>query len=50
MHEWMVAALENHPLFVRVSEEELLADPIVPLLYQSTEEGKKVCVCVCVSL
>eukprot|EP00049_Salpingoeca_infusionum_P013111 m.245154 g.245154 ORF g.245154 m.245154 type:complete len:273 (+) comp15360_c4_seq1:2156-2974(+) len=42
MHEWMASALQDHPLFERVTEEELATDPIVPKLYQSTEEGKKV--------
>jgi tRNA (guanine-N7-)-methyltransferase len=42
LHLWMVEALEHHPLFERVSEEELAADPVVPKLYQSTEEGQKV--------
>ena len=38
----MVAALEQHPLFERVSDDGLTSDGIVPLLYNSTEEGKKV--------
>merc|ERR1711916_160502 len=42
MHEWMVQALDRHPLFERVAEAELRTDPIVPKLYQSTEECKKV--------
>jgi tRNA (guanine-N7-)-methyltransferase len=42
MHLWMVAALEQHPLFERVSDDGLTSDGIVPLLYNSTEEGKKV--------
>eukprot|EP00730_Choanoeca_flexa_P005935 TRINITY_DN12055_c0_g1_i1.p2 TRINITY_DN12055_c0_g1~~TRINITY_DN12055_c0_g1_i1.p2 ORF type:complete len:265 (+),score=57.91 TRINITY_DN12055_c0_g1_i1:4036-4830(+) len=42
MHEWMAQALERHPLFERLEEAELRADPIVPKLYESTEEGKKV--------
>lgn len=42
MHHWMVDALEKHPLFERVSDEDLSADAVVPLLYNSTEEGKKV--------
>eukprot|EP01147_Barroeca_monosierra_P005840 gene5840-9043_t len=42
MNQWMVEHLTAHPLFERVSQEELEKDPIVPKLYQSTEEGKKV--------
>eukprot|EP00729_Bicosta_minor_P004519 gene4519-5830_t len=42
LHTWMVKYLEEHPLFVRMSEAETEADPIVPKLYDSTEEGKKV--------
>lgn len=42
MHEWMVRHLAEHPLFARVADAELSADPVVEKLYQSTEEGKKV--------
>eukprot|EP00055_Hartaetosiga_balthica_P002373 m.3730 g.3730 ORF g.3730 m.3730 type:complete len:257 (+) comp2119_c0_seq1:59-829(+) len=42
MNEWMVSHLDAHPLFERVSEEELKQDVIIPKLYESTEEGKKV--------
>nr|CAG4645756.1 EOG090X0BSB [Lynceus sp. MCZ IZ 141354] len=42
LHEWMVHHLEKHPLFVRVSDADLVSDPIVPKLYESTEEGQKV--------
>lgn len=38
----MVAALEQHPLFERVSDDSHASDGVVPLLYNSTEEGKKV--------
>ncbi len=34
--------LEAHPLFERVSEEELANDPAAQLLLQGTEEGQKV--------
>lgn len=34
--------LEAHPLFERVSEEELESDPAAQLLLQGTEEGQKV--------
>ncbi|GLC33046.1 hypothetical protein PLESTB_000376800 [Pleodorina starrii] len=40
--EWMKAKLEAHPLFERVSEEELEADPAAGLLALSSEEGQKV--------
>eukprot|EP00043_Microstomoeca_roanoka_P007236 m.69695 g.69695 ORF g.69695 m.69695 type:complete len:257 (+) comp13749_c0_seq2:198-968(+) len=42
MNKWMVDHLAAHPLFERVSQEELEKDEIIPKLYQSTEEGKKV--------
>lgn len=42
LHKWMVEHLEAHPLFQRLSEEELQKDPVVPMLYDSTEEGQKV--------
>ncbi|KAI9224934.1 guanine-N(7)--methyltransferase [Blastocladiella britannica] len=42
LHEWMVEHLEAHPLFERMSKEEEDADPVVPFVYSSTEEGKKV--------
>ncbi|PIK42523.1 tRNA (guanine-N(7)-)-methyltransferase [Apostichopus japonicus] len=42
VHEWMVQHFSEHQLFEAVSEEEQEKDPIVSLLYESTEEGKKV--------
>ncbi|CAG0896464.1 unnamed protein product [Cyprideis torosa] len=42
LHEWMNQHLSDHPLFVPATKEELAADPVVPLLYESTEEGQKV--------
>ena len=33
---------DAHPLFVRVSDEELAADPAACLLDKATEEGQKV--------
>ncbi len=42
LHLWMVEKLEGHPLFKRVSEEEMKEDPVVEKLYESTEEGQKV--------
>jgi tRNA (guanine-N7-)-methyltransferase len=42
LHEWMVKHLSEHRLFERVSEEDMAKDPVVPLLGNSSEEGKKV--------
>ncbi len=42
LHEWMVERLSAFPLFERLSPSEEHDDPVVPLLTQSTEEGKKV--------
>lgn len=39
---WNKKHIEEHPLFEMLTQEELNDDPIVPLLYESTEEGKKV--------
>ncbi|PIO59869.1 tRNA (guanine-N(7)-)-methyltransferase [Teladorsagia circumcincta] len=42
LHEWMVRHLSEHPLFERLPKEEEDRDPVVPLLFESTEEGQKV--------
>ncbi|CAD6197213.1 unnamed protein product [Caenorhabditis auriculariae] len=42
LHDWMVKHLSEHPLFERLTDEELAADPVVEMLYESTEEGQKV--------
>ncbi|XP_063531058.1 tRNA (guanine-N(7)-)-methyltransferase [Cydia strobilella] len=42
LHDWMVTHFEDHPLFEKISDEELKSDPIVEKLYESTEEGQKV--------
>ncbi|GMR38618.1 hypothetical protein PMAYCL1PPCAC_08813 [Pristionchus mayeri] len=42
LHVWMVRHLEAHPLFRRLTQTELDADPVVGMLYESTEEGQKV--------
>ena len=42
LHIWMTEHLEKHPLFERLSQEELDQDPVVEKLYESTEEGQKV--------
>lgn len=40
--DWMQAKLDVHPLFERVSDEELEEDPAAGLLAEGTEEGQKV--------
>jgi len=42
LHHWIVRHFVDHPLFEQVQPESLTDDPVVPLLYESTEEGKKV--------
>jgi tRNA (guanine-N7-)-methyltransferase len=42
LHEWMAKHLSEHPLFERVSMEELKDDPCVPAMTDKTEEGQKV--------
>ncbi|KAI8049013.1 putative methyltransferase-domain-containing protein [Syncephalis plumigaleata] len=42
LHEWMTKHLDAHPLFERLSDEEMQADPVFPLIMDSTEESKKV--------
>ncbi|KAJ3298169.1 tRNA (guanine-N(7)-)-methyltransferase [Borealophlyctis nickersoniae] len=42
LHLWMVKHLDEHPLFKRMSEEELKDDPCVECVMKDTEEGKKV--------
>ncbi|KAK0179167.1 hypothetical protein PV327_007983 [Microctonus hyperodae] len=42
LHEWMVKHFVEHPLFERIDKSDLKDDPIVPKLYESTEEGQKV--------
>ncbi|XP_072521892.1 tRNA (guanine-N(7)-)-methyltransferase [Salminus brasiliensis] len=42
VHLWMVKHFTEHPLFSRVSEEELKDDVIISRLGTCTEEGKKV--------
>ncbi|XP_017769368.1 PREDICTED: tRNA (guanine-N(7)-)-methyltransferase [Nicrophorus vespilloides] len=42
LHEWMVLHFEEHPLFVRITDEELKSDPVVDKLFSSSEEGQKV--------
>lgn len=42
LHEWMTSHLDKHPLFEALSEGEVAKDPIVPVITECTEEGKKV--------
>lgn len=42
LHHWMVQHLSKFPLFEPLTSEEKSLDPIVPLLTESSEEGKKV--------
>lgn len=42
LHDWMVEHFVKFPLFERVDEENLKDDQVIPLLYESTEEGQKV--------
>ena len=42
LHQWMTSHCERHPLFQRLTQAELDADPVVAKLYESTEEGQKV--------
>lgn len=39
---WMSSHYEEHPLFQRLSKEEEEADPVVPVILNKTEEGRKV--------
>ncbi|XP_072214123.1 tRNA (guanine-N(7)-)-methyltransferase [Excalfactoria chinensis] len=42
VHQWMLQHFRAHPLFQEVPPDELAADPVLPLLASSTEEGRKV--------
>lgn len=42
LHKWIVQHFQEHPLFEEVDKQDLVADPVVEKLYESTEEGKKV--------
>ena len=42
LHLWHVDKCDSHPLFERISEEELADDPCVHAMKTETEEGKKV--------
>lgn len=40
--DWMKEKLDSHPMFERLSDEELEDDPAAGLLTEATEEGQKV--------
>jgi tRNA (guanine-N7-)-methyltransferase len=42
LNQWMVKHLMAHPLFELVSDEENNVDEVVPFVYNSSEESKKV--------
>ena len=42
LFDWMTGHLDQHPLFERLNPSDESSDPVVPLLFDSTEEGKKV--------
>lgn len=42
LHEWIKLHLDAHPLFKRLSDEELIDDQAVPCILNGTEEGRKV--------
>ncbi|KAL3994340.1 putative methyltransferase family protein [Acanthocheilonema viteae] len=41
LHIWMVKHISAHPLFERLTDLAMKTDPIVEMLYDSTEEGQK---------
>ncbi|KAI9839932.1 MAG: tRNA (guanine-N(7)-)-methyltransferase (tRNA(m7G46)-methyltransferase) [Sarea resinae] len=42
LHKWMIQHFDLHPLFERISDEELEGDESVQIMKSETEEGKKV--------
>ncbi|CAG2108629.1 unnamed protein product [Medioppia subpectinata] len=42
LHDWMTGHLSAHPLFESLDQSDIDADPVVPKLFDSTEEGQKV--------
>lgn len=42
LHDWMVLHILAHPLFEKLTEAEIEKDPVVAMLFDSTEEGQKV--------
>ena len=42
LFEWMTSHLSRHPLFQRLDDADMKADPVVAKLFESSEEGQKV--------
>ncbi len=42
LHEWNVSKLEQHPLFEKLTEEEMAQDPCIAYMRGDTDESKKV--------
>ena len=42
LYDWMTGHFDSFPLFQRLTKEEETVDEMVPKLFDSTEEGKKV--------
>lgn len=42
LHQWMVKHLTEHPLFRRMTDEELATDLCIDLVLNSSEESRKV--------
>ena len=42
LHSWHVEKCDAHPMFRKLTEDEMEADPCVKLMKETTEEGKKV--------
>jgi len=42
LHDWMVQHFSLHPLFTRLTQQQLDDDPVIGLIVNSTEEGQKV--------
>ncbi|KAJ2383221.1 tRNA (guanine-N(7)-)-methyltransferase (tRNA(m7G46)-methyltransferase) [Coemansia sp. RSA 2611] len=42
LYNWSLSHLDDFPLFERIPNDEILADPVTPFVINSTEEGKKV--------
>lgn len=42
LHQWMSTVLNEHPLFIQLTDSETAADQVFSLLDNTTEEGQKV--------
>jgi tRNA (guanine-N7-)-methyltransferase len=42
LHEWHISKCNAHPMYRKLTEDEMDADPCVKLMKETTEEGKKV--------